>query len=112
MAFSSRNGCPSALNALDSVPRQSTPADVNDIKLDGTRSAGLSVTRDASPVMKRLTPVIGSTTVAPISRHSRPRPVARVSRISHAVRWNISPSAMPPSVVLMKSFSDAWFVSP
>ena len=50
--------------------------------------------------------------MAPISRHSRPEPVARVSRISQAARWNASPSAMPPSVVLMKSFSEAWLVSP
>jgi hypothetical protein len=57
--------------------------------------------------------VIGSMVVAPIiSRHNRPRPVARVSRTSQAARWNISPSAMPPRVVLMKSFSEEWFVSP
>ena len=38
--------------------------------------------------------------------------MARGSRTSHAARWNISPSAMPPIVVLMKSLSDAWLVSP
>jgi hypothetical protein len=62
--------------------------------------------------MKRLAPVIGSIAAAAISFHIRERPVACVLRTSQAVRWNISPSAMPPSVVLMKSFSDAWFVSP
>ena len=65
-----------------------------------------------SPVMKRFTPVMGSITVAAISFHSRPRPVLWVSRTSQAARWNISPRAIPPSVVLMKSFNDAWFVSP
>ena len=75
-------------------------------------SDGVSVTREASPRMNRFAPVIGSITVAPISRHRRPRPVARVSRTSQAVRYRASPIAMPPSVVLMKSFRDAWFVSP
>ena len=28
------------------------------------------------------------------------------------MRWNISPSAMPPSVVLMKSFTEGRLVSP
>ena len=68
----------------------------------GTNSAGLSDTRELSPEMKRLMPVIGSSAVAAISLASRPPPVARVSRTSQAVRWNISPSAMPPSVVLIE----------
>ena len=75
-------------------------------------SGGLSSTREASPDMKRLSPVIGSIAVAAISRINRGLPVRCVLRTSHAARWNISPSAMPPSVVLMKSLSEAWFVSP
>ena len=74
---------------------------------DGTMSAGLSTTREASPAMNRMSPLIGSSAVAPISFHIRDLPVACVLRTSHAVRWNISPSAIPPSVVLMKSLSEA-----
>ena len=76
----------SAVNALSCVPRHNTPAAPDAFRVEGTMSAGLSVTREASPRMNRFTPVIGSSTVAPISRHRRPRPVARVSRTSQAAR--------------------------
>ncbi len=62
--------------------------------------------------MNRLRPVIGSMAMAPISFHRRGFPLRRVSRTSQAARWNISPSAMPPSVVLIRSFTEAWLVSP
>src|SRR4029434_4568867 len=97
---------------LDCDPRHRTPADATPLSDDGTRSDGLSLTRDASPLAKRLRPVIGSSAVAPISLQRRCLPVACVLRTSHPARWNISPSAMPPSVVLMKSFSDGLLVSP
>ena len=43
-----------------------------------------SVTREASPLAKRLRPVIGSSAIAPISLHVRALPVARGLRTSHA----------------------------
>ena len=89
-----------------------TPADAIVPSIEGTMSGGLSETREESPDTKRFTPVTGSIAVAPISLQRRDLPVARVLRTSQAPRPNISPRAMPPSVVLMKSFSEAWFVSP
>ncbi len=62
--------------------------------------------------MKRLAPVTGSMTVAASSPTRRARPVSRVSRINQPARWNISPSAMPPIVVVTKSLIEAWFRSP
>ena len=49
-------------------------------------SAGFSVTREESPEMKRVTPVIGSSTVARISPRVRDLPDFVGSRTSHAVR--------------------------
>ena len=84
----------------------------SEVQMCRNMSAGLLSTRDASPDRNRLRPLIGSIAIAPISFIVRDLPEARGSRTSQAARWNISPSAMPPSVVLMKSFSDAWLVSP
>ena len=67
------------------VPRHNAPTAPDAVRFEGTMSAGLSVTREASPRMNRFTPVMGSSTVAPISFHKRPRPVARVSRTSQAL---------------------------
>jgi len=80
------NGVPFPVKALDCDPRQRAPADTTPPIDAGTRSDGFSVTRDESPLMKRLIPVIGSTAVAPISLHRRPLPVFPVSRINHPTR--------------------------
>ena len=68
--------------------------------------AGFSTTLRASRSMKRLMPVIGSITAAMISRVMRLLPVSVVSLMSHAERWNISPRVIPPSVVMIRSFSE------
>ena len=101
-----------ALIAFALSPRQRTPASRSPAVRDGTNSAGFSVTLPASPEMKRFIPVIGSMTVAAISFHSRDLPVFVGSRMSHPVRCSISPIAMPPTVVLMRSFTDGLCVSP
>ena len=62
--------------------------------------------------MKRFSPVMGSITVAKISLHSLDLPLFVGSRMSQPVRCSISPSAMPPTVVLMKSFTEGLWVSP
>ena len=68
-------------------------------------SAGFATTRFESPDVTRASPPIGSIAVARIS--FRPLPVRSGLRTSQARRCITSPSAMPPTVVLMKSFSDA-----
>lgn len=93
-------------------PCQSAPADPETPSDAGMRDSGFCETRKASRDMKRVALVTGSRTVAAISRSHRVFPVDAGSRMSHAVRWNISPSATPPNVVLMRSFIEGLFVSP
>jgi hypothetical protein len=80
---------------------------VRSSRLEGIIVGGFSTTLDASPVMNLVAPVNGSMTVATISCVIRRLPVVVVFRTSHAVRCSTSPSSMPPSVVLIRSFSDA-----
>src|SRR5262245_50434910 len=61
---------------------------------------------------RRWAPEIGSIAAAAISFQTRRRPLPRGSRTSQAVRWNISPSATPPNVVLIRSLTEGRLVSP
>ena len=113
MASASRNGSPLDSKALVCVPRHSPPAATTALMLDGIMSGGFSYGRRPSWLSTiRFSPVTGSMAIAPNSFQKRFMPVVRGLRTSQAVRWSISPSAMPPRVVLMKSLIDGWLVSP
>ena len=113
MASTSRNGSPLDSKALVCVPRHSPPAATIALRFDGIISGGFSYGRKPSWLSTmRFSPLTGLMAIAPNSFQKRFAPVVRGLRTSQAVRWSISPSAIPPSVVLMKSFSDGWLVSP
>src|SRR5688572_25205659 len=72
----------------------------------GRQSGGLAVMSFIWPPISRLNPRTGFKAVAPISRHIRSEPLARLSSVSVDTRWSISPSVIPPRLVLNQSFGE------
>src|ERR1051325_3982435 len=78
----------------------------------GRQSGGVSLTSFISPRTNRLNPRTGLMSVPATSRTTRLLPVARLSSTSEENRNVISPSVIPPNVVLAKSFGAGAQTSP